>query len=127
MGCPDQSPRRVAPSVQTTTTATATTRLAPDSIYRRGRLRYLASRLQSGLRACLFRARLPMAYSSGFNPHPRISYAGAAPTGTASEAEYLEIALAQVCDPDLVAQDIDQALPVGLDVVRVVEAGKVPG
>ena len=30
----------------------------------------------------------------GFNPHPRISYAGAAPTGAASEAEYLEIGLA---------------------------------
>ena len=27
----------------------------------------------------VFRARVPMAYSSGFNPHPRISYAGAAP------------------------------------------------
>ena len=36
-----------------------------------------------------------MAYSSGFNPHPRISYAGASPTGAASEAEYLEIGLAE--------------------------------
>src|SRR6185437_4232331 len=38
----------------------------------------------------VLRARVPMAYSSGFHPHPRISYAGAAPTGSASEAEYLE-------------------------------------
>ena len=36
-----------------------------------------------------------MAYSSGCNPHPPISSAGAAPTRTASEAEYLENALAQ--------------------------------
>ena len=94
---------------------------------KRGRLRFTSHRdFSRAFERALFRARLPMAYSSGFNPHPRISYAGAAPTGTASEAEYLEIALAQVCDPDLVAQDIDQALPVGLDVVRVVEAGEGP-
>jgi radical SAM-linked protein len=61
-----------------------------------------------------------MAYSSGFNPHPRISYAGAAPTGSASEAEYLEIALAQEVDPADVHTSLDEALPDGLDVLEVV-------
>ncbi len=61
-----------------------------------------------------------MAYSSGFNPHPRISYAGAAPTGSASEAEYLEIALAQTVDPEQVHTALDEALPDGLDVLEVV-------
>ena len=61
-----------------------------------------------------------MAYSSGFNPHPRISYAGAAPTGSASEAEYLEIALAQEVDPAAVHAALDEALPDGLDVLEVV-------
>jgi len=70
----------------------------------------------------VFRARLPMAYSSGFNPHPRISYAGAAPTGSASEAEFLEIALAQVVVPDDVARELAEAMPAGLDVLQVVEA-----
>jgi radical SAM-linked protein len=60
-----------------------------------------------------------MAYSSGFNPHPRISYAGAAPTGSASEAEYLEIALAEVVDPARVHAELDEALPEGLDVLEV--------
>jgi len=63
-----------------------------------------------------------MAYSSGFNPHPRISYAGASPTGSASEAEYLEIALAEVVDPAAVHAALDEALPDGLDVVEVVES-----
>jgi radical SAM-linked protein len=63
-----------------------------------------------------------MAYSSGFNPHPRISYAGAAPTGSASEAEYLELALAEVVDPSSVHAALDEALPDGLDVVEVVES-----
>jgi radical SAM-linked protein len=70
----------------------------------------------------VFRARVPMAYSSGFNPHPRISYAGAAPTGSASEAEYLELALAEVVVPAEVHAMLDEALPPGLDVLEVVES-----
>ena len=74
------------------------------------------------------RARLPMAYSSGFHPHPRISYAGAAPTGAASEAEYLEIGLAEVVDPADVAAALAEALPDGLDVLTVVESpGRLAG
>jgi radical SAM-linked protein len=61
-----------------------------------------------------------MAYSSGFNPHPRISYMGAAPMGSASEAEYVEIALSEVVDPARAHADIDEALPDGLDVLEVV-------
>lgn len=68
------------------------------------------------------RAGVPMAYSSGFNPHLRISYANASPTGAATEAEYLEIALAAVCDPAAVKEALDAALPPGLDVVSVVES-----
>lgn len=64
-----------------------------------------------------------MAYSSGFNPHPRISYAGAAPTGSASEAEYLEIALAEQCDSEEIKTLLDDSLPGGLDIIRVVPAG----
>jgi radical SAM-linked protein len=63
-----------------------------------------------------------MAYSSGFNPHPRISYAGAAPTGSASEAEYLEIGLAEVVAAEDVRRDLAEALPGGLDILEVVEA-----
>lgn len=63
-----------------------------------------------------------MAYSAGFSPHPKVSYAGAAPTGTASEAEYLEIALARACEPAWVAARLDASLPDGLDLVEVVEA-----
>jgi radical SAM-linked protein len=70
----------------------------------------------------LRRAAVPMAYSSGFSPHPRISYANAAPTGAASEAEYLDIGLAAACDPDKVRDALDAALPPGLDVVEVVAA-----
>ncbi len=88
---------------------------------KRGRLRFTSHRdFSRAFERAVFRARVPMAYSSGFNPHPRISYAGAAPTGSASEAEYLELALAEVVDPATVHASLAEALPDGLDVVEVV-------
>lgn len=90
---------------------------------KRGRLRFTSHRdFSRAFERAVFRARIPMAYSSGFNPHPRISYAGAAPTGSASEAEYLEIALAEVLVPAEVHALLDEALPPGLDVLEVVES-----
>jgi radical SAM-linked protein len=90
---------------------------------KRGRLRFTSHRdFSRAFERAVFRARIPMAYSSGFNPHPRISYAGAAPTGSASEAEYLEIALAQVLVPSEVHAALDESLPDGLDVLEVVES-----
>ena len=90
---------------------------------KRGRLRFTSHRdFSRAFERAVFRARVPMAYSSGFNPHPRISYAGASPTGAASEAEYLEIGLAAVSEPDAVRVALDEALPPGLDVLDVVES-----
>lgn len=90
---------------------------------KRGRLRFTSHRdFSRAFERAVFRARIPMAYSSGFNPHPRISYAGAAPTGSASEAEYLEIGLAERVAPDAVLAALGEALPDGLDVVSVVES-----
>ncbi|GAA3622770.1 TIGR03936 family radical SAM-associated protein [Kineosporia mesophila] len=89
---------------------------------KRGRLRFSSHRdFQRALERAVRRASIPMAYSAGFHPHPRISYANAAPTGTASEAEYIEIALAARCDPEALRTALDSALPDGLDIVDVVE------
>ncbi|WP_148574259.1 TIGR03936 family radical SAM-associated protein [Nocardioides caldifontis] len=90
---------------------------------KRGRLRFTSHRdFSRAFERALVRAGVPMAYSSGFNPHPRISYGGAAPTGSASEAEYLEIGLREEVDPTEVARRLDEALPPGLDVLDVVES-----
>jgi radical SAM-linked protein len=90
---------------------------------KRGRLRFTSHRdFSRAFERALVRARVPVAYSSGFNPHPRISYAGAAPTGAASEAEYLELGLAEVVEPQAVRAALDEALPGGLDVLEVVES-----
>jgi radical SAM-linked protein len=91
---------------------------------KRGRLRFTSHRdFGRAFERAIRRASLPVAFSSGYSPHPRISYAGAAPTGAASEAEYVEIGLARRCDPQAVRTALDAALPVGLDVLDVVESG----
>jgi radical SAM-linked protein len=89
---------------------------------KRGRMRFASHRdiaraVERGIR----RAGLPIAYSAGFTPHPKISYAGAAPTGTASEAEYLEISLTETCAASDVRDRLDAALPDGIDVIDVIE------
>ncbi|GHJ37627.1 TIGR03936 family radical SAM-associated protein [Streptomyces sp. TS71-3] len=90
---------------------------------KRGRLRFTSHRdFQRAFERALRRAEVPMAYSAGFTPHPKVSYANAAPTGTGSEAEYLEIALAEQRDPDKVRELLDESLPTGLDVIESVEA-----
>lgn len=66
-----------------------------------------------------------MAYSSGFNPHPRISYVGAAPTGAASDAEYFEIGVSRPCDPSDVKSVLNQHLPDGFRIVSVAVASGI--
>src|ERR1700721_4158938 len=83
---------------------------------KRSRMRFASHRdiaraVERGVR----RARLPIAYSAGFTPHPKISYAGAAPTGTASEAEYLELSLTRACAVSEVRERLDAALLDGMD------------
>jgi radical SAM-linked protein len=90
---------------------------------KRGRMRFTSTRdFQRAVERAVRRAAVPMAYSAGFHPHPRISYANAAPTGTASEAEYVELSVTRRIDPDWLVGVLDQALPEGLDVLRAVEA-----
>lgn len=90
---------------------------------KRGRLRFSSARdFQRALERALRRADIPMAYSAGFSPHPKVSYTNSAPTGVASEAEYVEIGVVQQCDPEAVRAALDAALPPGLDVVACVEA-----
>ena len=90
---------------------------------KRGRLRFTSHRdFSRAFERAIRRAELPIAYSSGFSPHPRISYANASPTGAASEAEYLEIGVTTPCEPATVHERLDEALPQGLDIVTVVVA-----
>ena len=90
---------------------------------KRGRLRFSSHRdFQRALERALRRAGVPMAYSAGFTPHPKVSYANAASTGAASEAEYVELSLTRRVDPQALREALDRCLPAGLDVLEVVQA-----
>ncbi len=89
---------------------------------KRGPLRFTSHRdFARALERAIHRAKLPIAYSQGFTPHPKISFASAAPTGVASEAEYFELGLRAVVDPSQLLKELDAALSPGLDVLEVVE------
>jgi radical SAM-linked protein len=77
----------------------------------------LARAFERGVR----RAGLPIAYSVGFTPHPKISYAGGVPTGVASEAEYLGLALTSRVETAAAQERLNAALPDGIDVITVTE------
>jgi radical SAM-linked protein len=92
---------------------------------KRGRLRFTSHRdFARAFERAVRRADVPIAHSSGYSPHPKISYANASPTGAATEAEYLEIGLTKECDPDAVRADLDASLPSGLDILETVVAGQ---
>jgi len=80
--------------------------------------RDVARAIERGVR----KAGVPVAYSAGFSPHPKISYSGGAPTGAASEAEYLDMSLTRHCEPADVGRRLNAALPDGIDVIDVAEA-----
>src|SRR4051812_50016935 len=85
---------------------------------KRGRLRFSSHRdFQRAFERALRRADVPMAFSAGFSPHPKVSDANAAPTGAASEAEDVEISGAQRCDPEHARAAPHPAAPPGPDLV----------
>jgi len=90
---------------------------------KRGRLRFASHRdVARAFERALRAAGVPMAHSQGFSPHPKVSWVGAAPTGSASEAEYVEIQLVRHLDAQLVRRELNSALPEGLDVLEAVQA-----
>jgi radical SAM-linked protein len=74
------------------------------------------------------RTQLPIAYSGGFAPRPKVSFGLALPTGAESEAEYLDVELVEGTTADVNRADLNgvdlatlparlsEALPVGVDV-----------
>ena len=90
----------------------------------RGRMRFASHRdVSRAFERAVRAAGVPMAWSAGFSPHPKISYASGPQTGVASEAEYLTLALVAAQDPARLRLALDTALPDGIDVIEVREDG----
>jgi len=70
----------------------------------------------------LRRAGLPVAYSEGFSPHPKISLAAPLPIGVTSEAELMDITLWKPVSPHFAMKSLVPRLPRGIDLVEIEEA-----
>lgn len=70
------------------------------------------------VRACK-RAKLPMAYSEGFNPHMKVAFASALSLGAASDAEYVDFEMTEALPPGVVMEHLRNHLPRGAQMVRL--------
>ncbi len=70
------------------------------------------------------RAGLPIAFTQGFNPHPKLSFAAPLAVGTAGEAEFADIELDQLMPAEVVAESLAAALPQGLRLIEVRQAAQ---
>ncbi len=73
------------------------------------------------------RSHLPLAFSQGFNPHPKINFASALALGTTSDGEYMDMELTEELPLEQVRQALDMAMPPAFEVTAMkVVSRKVP-
>ncbi len=65
------------------------------------------------------RARLPLAFSQGFNPRPRFHLASALPLGFTSQCEVADVWLTETLLPDELHQRLQRAAPPGLTLQQI--------
>ncbi len=65
------------------------------------------------------RAEIPLAYSEGFSPHPRISLAAPLPIGVTSQAELMGILCTKWVSPHFLTAAVSQQLPPGIEILQV--------
>jgi radical SAM-linked protein len=74
--------------------------------------------LQRTMERVLRRAGLPLAYSQGFSPHPKMSFGSALATGTSSEGEFVDIELSEPMEPEVFVARANHFCPPGLMLVE---------
>lgn len=68
------------------------------------------------------RAELPLAYSQGFHPQPKINIAAALPLGFSSRCEVMDLKLEQEIPLEGLGEKLQQTLPTGIQVLNVESA-----
>lgn len=92
---------------------------------KRGPIRFISHRDVARVWERAFRrAKLPLAFSQGFSPHPKVSFGLALPLGYESDAEYLDVTLASPRGPADVAASLNAILPVGMAVEAAAEVAR---
>ena len=78
----------------------------------------------SAMERAIIRAKLPVAYSEGFNPHMKISFASALAVGVTSQAEYIDIECKAEIDVNQAVEHLKATLPMG---IRIKGAAYIQG
>jgi len=85
---------------------------------KRGKVRWTSHRDVARAFERAFRiAQLPLAFTEGFSPRPKVSFGLALSTGYESDAEYLDVEFATPVDVGRLPTVVSDALPVGIDVI----------
>jgi radical SAM-linked protein len=85
-----------------------------------GKIRWTSHRdLARMWERALRRIDLPVAYTEGFSPRPRLSFGLALSTGHEGEAEYLDVELREAPDLTTLPAQLSEHLPVGIDVTAI--------
>ncbi len=71
------------------------------------------------------RAKLPVAFSQGYNPHMKISFWHALPVGFESLSEYLNMTLEQKFNCDELARNLNKELPCGIEILQAENTEKL--
>ncbi len=89
-----------------------------------GRLRFLSHLdVNRTIIRAINRAGIPINYSKGFNPHPKISFAGALAVGTASIAEYFDLEISIPLEAECFKERLNKHLPAEM---QILEAKNIP-
>ncbi len=82
-----------------------------------GRIRFLSHLdLMTLFHRAAVRAEIPLMFSQGFNPHPKIAFSPALSVGMESEAEYLDMEISHLTSLDHITQAFSNALPSGIQI-----------
>ena len=65
------------------------------------------------------RANIPLAYSEGFNPRPRISLAAPLAVGVTGDAELMDVSVTRRISPHWFVASVSQQLPSGIEILEV--------
>jgi len=71
----------------------------------------------------LRRCGLPISYSEGFSPHPRIALAAPLPVGVTSQHEIMDVFLMRWVAPASFVSQVKQQMPKGLDLLEAWQVG----
>ena len=129
---PDQGEKNVSSDYPINLEPQSSIRHQPPTSYQRIRLQYEKREdmrflshleLSKAIYRALRRAAIPLAYTQGYHPHPKISFGFALPVGIESKAEYVDIQLRIHMGIEKIVNDLNLHLVKGL---KILAAHEIP-